>query len=497
MKTVGKKLLSLLLVAMLLVSAVPFGALAADGYKVEFKIHVNESYRKSFFVEAFSEAEMMEWANFDADDLMEFLDEEGQLDGLGDITDYDVIPYSVLGDTLPIGVWLTVAGEEEEEDDVIVETPGADEEEEEEDDAIVVIPGGNEEEDEEDDVVVETPGADEEGEEEDDAVVETPGADEEEEEEDEPVVTPGNNNGLLEAPDLYIVVKTGSGDYRIKVSFGDKYLDALSPPARPDREFKGWYSSVLGRMVKTSDIVEEDDTVEAVWSTPIKHTLTFIDERGTEPDVEYFKQIAYGSKLGTLPTPADRDGYIFVGWKLDATGKYITANTVYEWQGDVTAYAQWKLESDTEGEPMGGTNQQDGKVYLEIYINGDTDTLKKRVDITSYAADNKITRAEAQAVVAKYITAKAGYTLAYEGLFDDPLWWEYKHDPETNGKESVVVNRDGDDYVFVMVKNVKVVTGDPSNPKTGDYVLTAAMTMMAVSGMAAAAVYVIGKKRRA
>ena len=446
MKTVGKKLLSLLLVAMLLVSAVPFGALAADGYKVEFKIHVNESYRKSFFVEAFSEAEMMEWANFDADDLMEFLDEEGQLDGLGDITDYDVIPYSVLGDTLPIGVWLTVAGEEEEEDDVIVETPGADEEEE---------------------------------------------------EEDESVVTPGNNNGLLEAPDLYIVVKTGSGDYRIKVSFGDKYLDALSPPARPDREFKGWYSSVLGRMVKTSDIVEEDDTVEAVWSTPIKHTLTFIDERGTEPDVEYFKQIAYGSKLGTLPTPADRDGYIFVGWKLDATGKYITANTVYEWQGDVTAYAQWKLESDTEGEPMGGTNQQDGKVYLEIYINGDTDTLKKRVDITSYAADNKITRAEAQAVVAKYITAKAGYTLAYEGLFDDPLWWEYKHDPETNGKESVVVNRDGDDYVFVMVKNVKVVTGDPSNPKTGDYVLSAAMTMMAVSGLAAAAVYVIGKKRRA
>ena len=48
-----------------------------------------------------------------------------------------------------------------------------------------------------------------------------------------------------------------------------------------------------------------------------------------------------------------------------------------------------------------------------------------------------------------------------------------------------------------MVKNVKVVAGDPTNPKTGDYVLSAAMTMMAVSGLAAAAVYVIGKKRRA
>ena len=29
---------------------------------------------------AFSEAEMMSWANFDADDIMDFLDEEGQLD---------------------------------------------------------------------------------------------------------------------------------------------------------------------------------------------------------------------------------------------------------------------------------------------------------------------------------------------------------------------------------------------------------------------------------
>ena len=428
MKTVGKKLLSLLLVAMLLVSAVPFATLAAeDGYKVDLKIMVDESYKKTVSIPANSEEEMLEWLNFDGLDIFEFLVEEGELDAYGDVELYSVVPNtpSEGATTLTLNVWLVSA-----------ETDGEETEEPDDDD-------------------------------------------------------------LLEAPELTIVVKTGSGDYRIKVSFGDKYLDVLAPPARVDREFKGWFSHGKDRMVKSSDIIEEDDTVEAVWSTPNKHTITFIDERGTEPDVEYFKQVAYGSKLGTLPTPTERDGYIFVGWKLDATGKYVDANTVYEWQGDVVAYAQWKLESDTEGEPMGGTNQQDGKVYLEIYINGDTDTLKKRVDITSYAADNKITRAEAQAVVAKYITAKAGYTLSYEGLFDDPLWWEYKHDPETNGKESVVVNRDGDDYVFVMVKNVKVVAGDPTNPKTGDYVLSAAMTMMAVSGLAAAAVYVIGKKRRA
>ena len=442
MKTVGKKLLSLLLVAMLLVSAVPFATMAAEegGYKVDLKIMVDESFKKTVSVPASSEAEMLQWLNFDGLDIFEFLAEEGELDAYGDVELYSVVPNTPAegATTLTLNVWLVSGGSGEGEG-------GG---------GIVDIGGGND----------------------------------------------NSNTGsddLLEAPELYIVVKTGSGDYRIKASFGDKYLEVLSAPARVDREFKGWYSSVLGRMVKTSDIIEEDDTVEAVWSTPTKHTITFIDERGTEPDVEYFKQVAYGSELGTLPTPADRDGYIFVGWKLDATGKYIDAKTIYNWQGDVVAYAQWKLESDTEGEPMGGTNQKDGKVYLEIYINGDTGTLKKRVDITSYAADDKITRAEVQSVVAKYITPKTGYTLSYIGLFDDPLWWEYKHDPETNGKEYIIVNRDGDDYIFVMVNNVKVVASDSTNPKTGDYVLSAAMTMMAVSGLAAAAVYVIGKKRRA
>ena len=293
-----------------------------------------------------------------------------------------------------------------------------------------------------------------------------------------------------------VMLKT---DYcgNIPAKVGQKYLDVLPTPAKPGQEFSHWFSENLGRIVKADDIIEATDVLTAYWQSPTKYSITFIDERGTEPDVTYLRKVAYGSAIGSLPTPDKRDGYIFVGWKLDATGKIISAETIYEFQGDTTAYAQWKLESDTEGEAMGGnTHEKTGKVYLEIYVNGDTENLKKRVDITNLAADDKITRAEAQSVVKKYITAKKGYTLSYDGLFDDPLWWEYKHDPETNGKEYVVVNRDGDDYVFVMVNNVKTVAADPTNPKTGDMVLPAAMTMMMVSGLAAAAVYVIGKKRR-
>jgi len=422
MKTVSKKLLSLLLVAMLLVSAVPFQAFAADGYKVNIVIHVNEATTETIVVEAFSADEMKQWANFSPEDIVEFLqEEEGELDYV-DLSKDQIEGFantpSEGATSLTYNIWITTSDTSD-------------------------IP------------------------------------------EDET------------AAEYTLTVDTGLGTYTKKVSYGDKYLDVLAPPARPDREFKGWKSEALDRMVKSDDYVEGNDTVTAVWSTPVKYSLTLDPNRGIEEDINRVVQFAYGEAMygKVMEYVPEREGYVFVGWKLN--GKIIDSDDVYEFQGDTVAYATWKLESDTDDEPMGGnTHEKDGKVYLEIYVNGDTKNLKKRVDITSYAADDKITRAEAQTVVKKYITAKAGHTLAYEGLFDEQGWWEFTHDPETNGKDYIIVNRDGDDYVYVMVNNVKVVAADPTNPKTGDYMLATAMTMMLVSGLAAAAVYVIGKKRR-
>ena len=293
-----------------------------------------------------------------------------------------------------------------------------------------------------------------------------------------------------------VILKT---DYcgNIPAKVGQKYLDVLPTPEKAGQEFAYWYSENLEGIVKAGDIIEADDVLTAYWQSPTKYYLTLDPNRGIAEDVNYGVQVSYGEAIyaKVMKYIPEREGYTFVGWKLN--GKIIKADTVYELQGDATAYAEWKLESDTEDEPMGGnTHEKTGKVYLEIYVNGDTGNLKKRVDITSYANDDKITRAEAQAVVKKYVTAKAGYTLSYDGLFDENGWWWYTRDPETDGKEYIIVNRDGDDYVYVMVNNVKVVAADPTNPKTGDMVLPAAMTMMMVSGLAAAAVYVIGKKRR-
>lgn len=294
-----------------------------------------------------------------------------------------------------------------------------------------------------------------------------------------------------------VILKT---DYcgNIRAKAGQKYLDVLPTPAKPGQEFAYWYSENLGGIVKAGDIIEASDVLTAYWQSPTKYNLTLDPNRGIKEDVNYGVQVAYGEEIyaKVMRYQPEREGYVFVGWKLN--GKIIDSDDIYELQGDATAYATWKLESDTEDEPMGGTtHEKTGKVYLEIYVNGNTSEMKNRIDITSLAADDKVTRTEVENVVKKYVTPKAGYTLSYEGLFDEDGWWWYTRDPETNGKSQIVVNRDGDDYIYVMVKNVKIVASDPTNPKTGDYVLSAAMTMMMVSGLAAAAVYVIGKKRRA
>lgn len=288
-----------------------------------------------------------------------------------------------------------------------------------------------------------------------------------------------------------VILKT---DYcgNITANIGDKYLDVLPTPAKPGQEFAYWKSETHG-VVGAATVVTGADNLTAYWKAPTKYSITFIDERGDEPDVVKAKQVAYGSEIGEMPVPAKRDGYVFMYWKIN--GKKVTEETVYEWQGDVTAYAHWKLESDTEGEAMGGgTATADGEVYLEIYTNGDTAALAKRVKITDLAKDNKITQAEVESVVKKYITAKKGYTLKYEGLFDEETWWWYTRDPETDGAKSIVVNRDGDDYVYVMVKNVKTVAADPSNPKTGDGIF-AVMSVMMGSGAALVSLNELRKRK--
>ncbi len=281
---------------------------------------------------------------------------------------------------------------------------------------------------------------------------------------------------------------------------GQAYSDFVGVRAAAGYKFLGWKSESYGGFIDiTKDLIREDDTITATWAPATKYHITYdLDHNDKNDDsvamagitVSYGEHI-YDKLYSYIPT---REGYVFMGWKIN--GSVITEkNDEFLWQSDVVAYAKWAKESDVPGVP--NPNEKDGKVYLEIYANGKTGDLVKRVDITSYAKDGKITREEVEKVAKKYVKAQAGKKLSFDGIFDEESWYWYSNDPETDGAASIEVDLWSDHYIFVMVNNVKATTNaDTTNPKTGDFMLTGALTMMAISSISAAAVYLTGKKRK-
>ena len=190
--------------------------------------------------------------------------------------------------------------------------------------------------------------------------------------------------------------------------------------------------------------------------------------------------------------------HTFVGWSLNHTGtaetyinRYHTAEaSMANSAGIIYIYADWDKKTDDK-------NDNTDVVYdvvLKIYTNGKTASAAKTVSMDNYGIDGKITREEVELCVRKYYSGN----LNFFGLFTYNTWNGGKYDTD-DAVRSIDLNPDETNYIYVMVKNATANTSgkaDPTNPKTGDMVLPAAMTMMMVSGLAAAAVYVIGKKRR-
>lgn len=301
------------------------------------------------------------------------------------------------------------------------------------------------------------------------------------------------SSGFGEAAKKFTVqIKTDGGTVSKSVSEGTKYSDVLAGIGEGyGKKITGYRSENKG-LLSGNELVNGNDTVTILYET-VAYSLTLDNNRkGTEYSYKV-KRVYIGQAIGDLPTPVAPDGYVFVGWKLN--GKYITKDTIWELPGDATAYAEYKLANDKD-QPITGTGTvQDGKVYLEIYTNDNTKSVAKRVDITKYADDNKITQAEAEKVIRSYFTAKSGYSLKMIGLFDENGWWWYTRDDETKGQKEIVVNRDGDDYVYVMVNNVKTSVADSSNPKTGDSIVSTLAGLGLSASMLATLCYIIGKKR--
>lgn len=88
-----------------------------------------------------------------------------------------------------------------------------------------------------------------------------------------------------------------------------------------------------------------------------------------------------------------------------------------------------------------------------------------------------------------------GSNVKFYGLFTEERWGNLNASIKDDQLPKIQVPAGGVE-IHVWVYSGNVSNADSTNPKTGDYILTTAVSLMVISGLAAAAVYVVGKKRR-
>ncbi len=164
------------------------------------------------------------------------------------------------------------------------------------------------------------------------------------------------------------------------------------------------------------------------------------------------KTVYFGSKVGTLPT-ASMSGKVFQGWK-DANGNMYTADTVYQVAGDTSLTAVWKDEA---------------LVILYIYINGDFSACNRMIVMDGFVKNSNLSRSDVYAQVAKYYTPAYG-VLSIAGLFDEYTWSSYRANTGKAGTENIQIDSSHPNKVYVMVNNANtgstIINGGTNNGGT-------------------------------
>lgn len=196
---------------------------------------------------------------------------------------------------------------------------------------------------------------------------------------------------------------------------------------------------------------------------------------------------------GIKPTYED---HVLVGYTSNHTGTAKTYLTIYDVadaskanaQGVIKIFADWREVTDDDDEDFeygnnGGLYGDDNEdpiydVVLYIYTNGKTSSYAKKVDASAmgiYTKDGKLTRDEVQLVVERYF--KTNKNTQYYGLFNKYYWNSGNYLTE-NAVSSIELDAKETNYVYVMVKDASLRVADSSNPQTGDAITVAATTMV-------------------
>ena len=251
-----------------------------------------------------------------------------------------------------------------------------------------------------------------------------------------------------------------------------------------------WYNFNSGDQLTGQEQVTSTAQTILVKYEPKTFTLYFQANGGTVSPTN--KSVTYDAKVGTLPTPT-KSGDVFMGW-FDEAGNQYTADTVYKVDGNTTLTARW---------------QNEALVLLRIYRDNKTSTPDRIVDITGKVVGNSVSQTEVEKIVKNYYS---GSNMKLVGLFTDATWAEYKAGTVTKGDPNVTIQETAKTNIHVVVKNASnsnnsttsttspttatTKPADKDNPKTGDSMMIyTASAVMIVAAAALVVIQVLRKKR--
>lgn len=238
-----------------------------------------------------------------------------------------------------------------------------------------------------------------------------------------------------------------------------------------------------------------DMTVKVYFDNGKTQTKTFEIEKGNKVDI--------GDLLiseGIIDSAKEIDRIYLNGVWVNKNNNIVTVKN----DGTYKVYLDGAKDFDEDDEDDETLHKGAGDAYLNIYLEQNLKTPAKRVTINSSAAkDSVVTLDECKEIVKKYFTAKDSDGIIYDGLYmKEGNWkskWAEDEDKYSRYEKVNTMRNEGDVTFIVVIDNAKArssSSADSSNPKTGDSIYVT-FTVMTVSAIALAGAYVLNKKRMA
>lgn len=242
-----------------------------------------------------------------------------------------------------------------------------------------------------------------------------------------------------------------------------------------------------GTMIRTCSVCGATETQK--YSAETKEISFQVTVNGSTTTT---KSVFVINKTMSLPNPSVPAGYKFKGWFSEPNGKgtQLAEGTTCTKNLANVYYAYF-----TEDVKF------DYNVYLNIYTDNKVDEPAKRITITNgIAKDGKVTLAEVKDVVFDYYTAKDSNGIVVDGLYMATGNWvdKFNKNDQRGTVDVSDLKEQNNVFINVMITNAKAKSDSSSstssNPKTGDTIYMA-VTVMGLSAASLAAVYYISKKR--